>query len=288
MNVNIVETDKLKNKNKIKLLALGGLGADVINKFNYDNTPGIDSLVLDTDIHTLKNVVLSDTLSVGLEYSGGLGLRGNTELAARIIDDSMSSIINFVSDAGYVVVIVGLGGGFGTGAIQNVMNTLQNLDIFTTLIYTLPFSFEGSFKNDISKETVSSFKNDDIDVLIEIDSNLFVDHSYGRIDLKSAMKSVDNLILELIYNVCYIFNDNANVDIQKLNEALLKFPDIKFNLKSRYHVKKKIKTNSSLKIVKNLEDITYVNYDEIDLNDRSIPAVLRYRKWINMNKSDEK
>lgn len=276
-----MKTDEKANvQNRIKILALGGFGAKIINMFDFDNSNAIESLVVDTDIHALENVIESETLSVGLEQSGGLSLNGNVQLSETIIEENESKIKSFVRDADVIIAVVGLGGGFGTGAIQKVAEIISSLNKCTSIIYTLPFSFEGNKKNDVSKSVVQNLKNENINVLVEVDSTYFISHSPDKKDLKQTIKNIDNIVLELIYNICYVFNDNEVDSYDKLSTAFEKFSGIKINIKkNEYTAKHYSNREVNLTPIKNLEDIYDVDYAGIDLENYTTPAVLRYRKY---------
>ena len=112
-----------------------------------------------------------------------------------------------------------------------------------------------------------------------MDSDFFVEHSYDRKDLKQTMKNIDNVILELLYNINYILEGESSTDYTKISETLEKFPGITFKINSIVEKKKAlIEALDNLKTVNRLEDIIDVDYESIDLNDTSIPSVLRYRK----------
>ena len=104
-----MSVEKIEN-NKIKIVALGGLGVDIIKKFDFDNIHGIDTLVLDTDLHALDNVRISNVMALGLEYAMGLSLNGNVKLGEAIMEHSSDSLNEFLKGADFAIAIVGLGG----------------------------------------------------------------------------------------------------------------------------------------------------------------------------------
>ena len=273
-----MSVEKIEN-NKIKIVALGGLGVDIIKKFDFDNIHGIDTLVLDTDLHALDNVRISNVMALGLEYAMGLSLNGNVKLGEAIMEHSSDSLNEFLKGADFAIAIVGLGGGFGTGAIQEVVNSIRKFSETTMVIYTIPFSFEGNRRNSISQSVIDNLKKSNLNVLVEVDSDFFVEHSYDRKDLKQTMKNIDNVILELLYNIIYILEGESSTDYTKISETLEKFPGITFKINSIVEKKKAlIEALDNLKTVNRLEDIIDVDYESIDLNDTSIPSVLRHRK----------
>lgn len=270
--------EKIEN-NKIKIIALGGLGVDIIKKFDFDNIHGIDTLVLDTDLHALDNVRISNVMALGLEYAMGLSLNGNVKLGEAIMEHSSDNLNEFLKGADFAIAIVGLGGGFGTGAIQEVVNSIRKFSENTMVIYTIPFSFEGNRRNSISQSVIDNLKKSNLNVLVEVDSDFFVEHSYDRKDLKQTMKNIDNVILELLYNIIYILEGESSTDYTKISETLEKFPGITFKINSIVEKKKAlIEALDNLKTVNRLEDIIDVDYESVDLNDTSIPSVLRHRK----------
>ena len=137
------------NSVRIKFLALGSCACRALGVFAAQTTSLLDDcLAVDTDrscLDALKKTL--PTYCFGEDLFRGFGSGGDAEWVQKhfpLRDERLSA---FFQRAHIVVVLVGLGGGTGSGTVEAALGSVRQSGLFTVVIPLMPFSFEGHPKN---------------------------------------------------------------------------------------------------------------------------------------------
>jgi len=129
---------------KILILGLGGAGCNTLARIAARAPEGMEFAVMDCDSQTLEACNIENRLVVGKALTDGLSTGGDLEVGRRCAENSASQIETLLSGVDLLMVVTGLGGGFGTGAAPVIARTARNLGTTTLFFTILPFLFEGS------------------------------------------------------------------------------------------------------------------------------------------------
>ncbi len=135
------------DKQKTVIVGLGRCGCNSLD-YLVKRVSGASDLALyaiDSDLETLR--ALDDRvekIQAGVQIANDEGCGGNEELAEKAVRQVTEKIKSIVSTASRVVVIAGLGKGFGSGAVRVVANILQQQPVVSIFVVTLPFVIEGN------------------------------------------------------------------------------------------------------------------------------------------------
>ena len=185
---------------KVTVMAVGSGAMNIINRLS-DKIPedkNINLLCVSTDKQVLKLSKVK-TLQIGKKTANGLGCGGNVEKGKRAAEESREQIINKIKNANLLILIVCLSGGTGTGAGVYISEIAKEMQIKTSAIVTMPFSFEGIRRNKIALDgldglkeytDVYTYKNDDI-----------LEKVVRTMTMKEAFSTVDSLMAENILSV---------------------------------------------------------------------------------------
>jgi cell division protein FtsZ len=99
--------------------------------------------VMDCDFQTLEACNIENRLAVGKALTDGLSTGGDSEVGRRCAENSASQLETLLSGIDLLIVVTGLGGGFGTGAAPVVARMARHLGLTTLFFTVLPFPFEG-------------------------------------------------------------------------------------------------------------------------------------------------
>jgi len=102
---------------RIAVVGLGGAGCRVIDRLGRGRLSGADTLAVDSDVHQLARAVSDRKLLIGREVAKGLGAGGVPMLGRRAAEGDASALRNLLEGYELIVLIAGLGGGTGTGAL---------------------------------------------------------------------------------------------------------------------------------------------------------------------------
>jgi cell division protein FtsZ len=130
---------------RILVLGLGGAGCNTIARIAPRAPEGMEFAVMDCDLQTLETCANIETrLAVGKALTDGMSTGGDLEVGRRCADNSASQIETILSGVDLLIVITGLGGGFGTGAAPVIARMARGFGAATLFFTILPFPFEGS------------------------------------------------------------------------------------------------------------------------------------------------
>jgi cell division protein FtsZ len=128
---------------KIKVVGVGGGGVNAVNRMIEARLEGVEFLVANTDLQSLRLSRAPVKIQIGSKLSNGLGAGANPEVGRRAALEDTDKLIDSLEGADMVFVTAGLGGGTGTGAAPIVASLANELGALTVAVVTKPFAFEG-------------------------------------------------------------------------------------------------------------------------------------------------
>src|SRR5215813_14407141 len=151
----------------IKVVGIGGGGGNAINRMIEAGVQGVQFLVANTDLQSLKASQASVKLQIGEKLTRGLGVGGDPEIGRQSALEDTEKIIEALEGADMVFITTGLGGGTGTGAGPIIASLATQLEALTVAVVTKPFRFEGRRRHR-QAETGMNELRECVDTLITI------------------------------------------------------------------------------------------------------------------------
>jgi cell division protein FtsZ len=128
----------------ILMLGVGGAGGNAVAHLASEAVPGMRFAVTDTDASALAQWQTVQKLTLALRLSRGLGAGGDPERGRQAAEDDSAQIRALCDGVDLVFVVVGLGGGIGTGAGPVVARVAKEAGALVLGIALLPFDCEGT------------------------------------------------------------------------------------------------------------------------------------------------
>lgn len=136
----------------IKVVGIGGCGGNVLNTLISNGIDELDFIAVNTDAQALQICDAPTKLQIGERTTQGHGTGSNPEVGKQSALENTEELTELLSDADMVFVIVGLGGGTGTGATPVIASLAKQLGALTVAAAIKPFGFEGSRRTRIADE----------------------------------------------------------------------------------------------------------------------------------------
>lgn len=127
----------------IAIVGLGGAGANILQCFGGSSADNVRMCIMSLDErlgHSSGNV---EFLQLGIGLSHGMGSGGDPEVGRRAAESSRESIAGLLKGKRLLVMVVGLGGGTGSGAAPVLAQMAHDEGLFLVSVVVMPFSFEG-------------------------------------------------------------------------------------------------------------------------------------------------
>ncbi|MBC8206125.1 MAG: hypothetical protein ISR84_00325 [Kiritimatiellales bacterium] len=145
MNVDTLNIEQpSRGLRRILVLGLGGAGCSTIARIAPRAPASMEFAVMDCDFQTLETCAHIETrLDAGKGVTDGLSAGGDMETGRRCAEKAGKPIDALLSGVDLLLVVVGLGGGFGGGAAPVVARMARNAGANTIFFTLFPFKFEG-------------------------------------------------------------------------------------------------------------------------------------------------
>lgn len=208
-------------ESSVKIIGLGGAGANMLDRVALDGLEGAELLALNTDVRTLASSVAQEKIQLGVNLTKGLGTGGDPDMGEKAVLEAEAKIVDSLEGRKIVFICVGLGGGTGSGAAPIVTRLAREAGAFTVVFATMPFSFEGRRRREQAEESLNQ---------LAVLSNALVTFDNGRMGelvlpkqgVHEAFAAADRMISDSINAVARLVLRPGliNVGLDELMTAL--------------------------------------------------------------------
>ena len=185
---------------KIKVIGVGGAGSNAVSRMATCKIHGIDLAVINCDAQDLQKAKANQKLRIGINLTKGLGAGMNPEIGRLSAEESRDEITQLIKGQDMVFITAGLGGGTGTGAAPVVAEIAKNSGALVVAVVTLPFSFEGSYRNQLARQGLEVLKGK-IDTLLVIPNDKILAQGDKTTTLVSALWACDEVLRQAVKGI---------------------------------------------------------------------------------------
>lgn len=191
------DTQEAIPSSAVKIIGLGGAGANMLERIALDSIEGAELLALNTDIRTLNASLAREKIQLGLNLTKGLGTGGDPHLGQQAVLEAEAEIRSALKGQRIVFLCAGLGGGTGSGAAPIVSRIAREEGAFVVVFATMPFHFEGLRRReqaDTSLNQLAVLSN----ALVTFDNNRMGELVLAKQGIHEAFSAADKMISESI------------------------------------------------------------------------------------------
>lgn len=127
---------------RICVLGVGGGGCRAVD-YLVGGIGGPTVAAVNTDSKSLSESKAMTKIQLGVSDSEGFGTGGDADLGRMSAERDIEMIRGMFTDADVAVVVTCLGGGTGSGATPVILKAAHAAGVFTIVLATQPFEFEG-------------------------------------------------------------------------------------------------------------------------------------------------
>lgn len=191
---------------KIKVIGVGGAGANAVDSMIKSGLDSVDYYVVNTDAQALNRSSCPNRIQIGIEVTGGLGSGGDPMVGEKSAEAERDQLREAIEGADMIFLTAGLGGGTGTGATPVIAQIAKELGALTVAIMTKPFRFEGPQRMSKSMQgierlreyvdTLIMISNDRLLELVDRSATLLESFAIANSILTQGVESISELISE--------------------------------------------------------------------------------------------
>jgi cell division protein FtsZ len=196
----LFELEPVTEVAKIKVIGLGGGGGNAVNRMMEAKFSGVDLIVGNTDIQSLRASPVPIKIQLGARLTQGLGAGSNPDIGRDAAQEDPDQIKQLLEGADMVFITAGLGGGTGTGSAPVVAAIAKELGILTVAVVTKPFAFEGRRRMAQAEAGIDALRNV-VDTLIAIPNQRLLSVVERHTPLDEAFRIADSVLQQAVQGI---------------------------------------------------------------------------------------
>lgn len=188
----------------VKVIGVGGAGANALDRVVLDGTDKGDLIAANTDVQALASSVAAAKVQLGRNITRGLGTGGDPEMGFNAAHESADEIRAALSEARLIFLCAGLGGGTGSGAAPVIAEIAREMGALVIAFATLPFTFEGKRRMAQANESLARlhqvadavvcFENDRLGDIVAPKAGIHQAFATADMTISQSVRSIVNLI----------------------------------------------------------------------------------------------
>ncbi len=196
---NVSEQTEIPEANgfSVKIIGVGGSGANVLDRMALEGSEAGDLLTINTDVRALSTSVSSNKIQLGKELLMGMGAGGDPELGREASLEAEGEIRDAVRGYSMVFVCVGLGGGTGSGAAPEVCRIAREEGAFLVAFTSLPFGFEGKRRMEQATDALKGI-GEYANAVVTFENDRMGELLVAKEGIQQAFAAADKLISQSI------------------------------------------------------------------------------------------
>jgi cell division protein FtsZ len=141
-------------------IGVGGAGAAVIDQIQLLHEWAQGSVyTIDSDLGSIRSSVAKDKFLLGHDICHGLGGCSDPETIRDSTRRQQKEILDMLDERDWAVVICGLGGATGSGAVYDLVKMLNSRNSRVLVIAIMPFAFESKARRQTARETLERLED---------------------------------------------------------------------------------------------------------------------------------
>ncbi|WOO43558.1 cell division protein FtsZ [Rubellicoccus peritrichatus] len=205
---------------RIKIIGVGGAGTNTVDRLQLHESGRAQLAAINTDAQALAGSPIPEKVMIGRSVTRGLSAGGSPEMGRKAAEADSAAILNLVSGMDLVFILVGLGGGTGSGAAPIVARAARDQGALVVTFATQPFSLEGGGRLQIAEEALGELRLVS-DAVIPLPNDLLLQQAEEDATVLDAFEQADAWIGCGVRSICSMLFETGliNVDFATLRKA---------------------------------------------------------------------
>ncbi|MDR2111894.1 MAG: cell division protein FtsZ [Candidatus Accumulibacter sp.] len=189
----INEREKPKTDTIVKVIGVGDAGGNTINHLIQEGVPGVEFIAINTDAESIKRSMAHRKLLLGKMETGA---NARPEVGRDAALGKREEIAKALMGAHMVFIVVGMGGGTGTGAAPVIARIAREMGMPTIAVATKPFAWEDE-RTEIAEIGIVELQKH-VDSLIVVSCDRLDVVFGGDATMKEVFDAVDNMLGDIV------------------------------------------------------------------------------------------
>lgn len=192
---------------RILVMGVGSSGARAVAAMGLQDLK-LNAVYVDTDKKVLEHLPNERIIHVGATVTQGMSAGGNVELGRQSIEKDSSSIRKQLRQVDLLVLVAGLGGGTGSGAVPVITRIAREAGALVLSMVAMPFAFEGKKVARVAEESLKLIRTH-ADAIIRIQNERLVDRADVDLPAEKAFARSYELMQDGIFALGRMLAENG-------------------------------------------------------------------------------
>ncbi|MDA7680424.1 cell division FtsZ family protein [bacterium] len=205
----------------VKVIGVGDAGCRAADLLAEEALPGVEFFALNSDVRGLQDIQTAGKVQLGRDLLRGLSAGGDPELGRASAEADHDRLNQHFVDTDLVILLGGLGGGTGSGALPVVARQARETGALVLSFVSLPFDFEGQQRRQradlgLNQLLVSS------DAVISLPNQTFLEIVDERTRLPETFEIINRAFLQGVRGIWQMIEKSGliNVSFQDLRSVV--------------------------------------------------------------------
>lgn len=142
----------------IRVVGVGGAGLQAVSHMLQSGLTGLTFAVTHTDARQIERSAVEPKLLFGTGVTRGLGAGSDPDIGRAAAEADVEALRELVAHQDLLIVVVGLGGGTGSGAAPVLARAARDCGALVVAVAALPFQFEGIRRQHQAQQALRQLK----------------------------------------------------------------------------------------------------------------------------------
>ena len=205
---------------RMLLLGLGGAGGSAVSRMAERWGEGPEVVAMNTDTQALAACTVKRCVPIGPKVAQGLGAAADVTVGRLAAEESAEAIRETVANHDIVFLVVGLGGGTGTGGAPVICQAARDAGALTLVFATMPFPFEGDRRRRQAEEGLRALQHAADAVVCMPNQRLLELVDPAKTGLEEAFRHSDLMVGEGVHGLWRLLAQTGviNIDLADIRQ----------------------------------------------------------------------
>ncbi len=192
---------------RMLVMGVGGSGVQAVEAMHRVD-PSLSVAVVDTDMTVLEASSVEQTIHVGATVTNGFSAGGDVELGRQAVEKYSTGIRNQLKGVDLLVLVTGLGGGTGSGAVPVITRLAYEAGALVMCLASTPFKFEGRKISNIAEESLKRIRTH-ADAIVRIPNERLVDRADTDLPAEQAFARSHEVMSDGIFSLLRMLSQSG-------------------------------------------------------------------------------
>ncbi|MBF95501.1 MAG: hypothetical protein CMH58_10125 [Myxococcales bacterium] len=194
---------KVRGTPRILVIGTGGAGGNVVTTLHGMGLQGADLAATNTDAQDLEACPVGQKILLGADICRGEGTGGIAEHGHLAVMESVDAVQALVAGTDMVFVVLGGGGGTGSGSAPEICHIARSSGALTVAVMTKPFAWEGRKRMRTASEACDALRNT-ADATVVLSNDKLQSLCDEDASVEEGYEATDRLLAETVKGLVHL------------------------------------------------------------------------------------